>query len=68
MGSKKDVNVVEVEKYVAGINFPVTKDQLVDHAREKGAPQEVVGFMSEMPERDYVSTMDVARGVGEVKL
>ncbi|MCW8195884.1 DUF2795 domain-containing protein [Proteobacteria bacterium 005FR1] len=67
MANSKSVSPVEVEKYVAGINFPVNKNQLVDHAREKGAPKEVLDFMSDFPERDYVSAADVAKGVGQVR-
>lgn len=61
------VSAAEVEKYIGGIDFPASKDQLIDHARDKGAPKEVLELMQDFPDQQYGSAIDVSRGVGQVK-
>lgn len=61
------VSAAEVEKYIGGLDFPCDKEELIDHAREKGAPDEVLELMEQFPEQQYGSAVDVARGVGQAK-
>ena len=61
------VSAAEVEKYIGGIDFPCDKNQLVNHARQKGAPQEVMDLMNQFPEKQYGSAVGVARGISDVK-
>lgn len=61
------ISAAEVEKYIGGIDFPADKDELVNHARENGAPEEVLEFMEKFPDQEYGSAIDVSRGVSQVK-
>lgn len=56
-----------IAKYLKGIDFPAGKDDLVEHAREQDADEEVIEILSQMPERDYKTMADVMKGVGEVE-
>jgi hypothetical protein len=40
---------------------------LIDHARDNGAPGNVIDVLSEMQDREYGSAADVAKGVGQVE-
>lgn len=62
-----DVSAAEVEKYIKGIDFPCDKDELIQHARDNDAPDEVLSMMQEFPEQEYGSAVDVARGVSSAK-
>jgi hypothetical protein len=61
------VSAAEVEKFIGGIDFPVDKNQLINHAKDKGAPKEVLDFMGQFPDQEYGSPIDVSRSVSEVK-
>lgn len=61
------VSAAEIEKYIGGIDFPVDRDELINHAESKGAPKEVLDFMAKFPDQEYGSPIDVSRGVGQVK-
>lgn len=61
------ISAAEVEKYIGGIDFPADKNELVSHAKEKGAPKEVIDFINRFPDQEYGSAIDVSRGVSEVK-
>jgi len=56
-----------VEKYLKGIDFPAEKEDLIDHALENGAPDEVIVVLERMPDREYGSAADVAKGIGEAE-
>lgn len=61
------VSAAEVEKYVGGLDFPADKNDLVEHARGKDAPREVLDLMENFPDREYTSAADVAVAIGEAK-
>ena len=54
----------EVEKFLNGIDFPVSKQDLIQHAEDNGAPAEVLGVLDSMPDKQYGSAADVVKGIG----
>ncbi|WP_158892252.1 DUF2795 domain-containing protein [Amycolatopsis anabasis] len=46
-------NPIEMQKYLAGVDYPANRDQLVDHARQQGAGDEVVEHLRALPDRTY---------------
>ena len=44
---------VELQKYLGGIDYPASKDELVRRARSNGADDDLVGRLSSIPERQY---------------
>jgi hypothetical protein len=64
--SQSEITISEVQKYIDGIDFPVGKTQLLDHARQNDAPDEILDFIQEFPSRQYGSPMDVSRVMGQM--
>ena len=58
---------VNIARHLSGIEFPVSKKDLVDHANGNKADQDVMDILQQMPEREYASMADVMKGVGEVE-
>lgn len=46
-------NPIQMQKYLAGVDYPCGKDDLVRHAREKGADDEVMRHLENIPDRTY---------------
>ena len=46
-------NPIQIQKYLSGVDYPVTKDQLLEKARDNGAGQDVLAALEKLPERDY---------------
>jgi len=44
---------IEIQKYLGGIDYPATKDKLVEHARSKGADEDLLRRLSSLPDREY---------------
>ncbi len=56
---------VNVTNYLRGIQFPVTRDDLIRHARNQGADDDIIQVLNGMPDRRYNDMADVMGGYGE---
>ena len=54
---------IRVQKFLGGIHYPATKQQLVDQARGNQADDEAMSALSGMPERDYSGPDEVSRAI-----
>ena len=59
-------NPAEVEKCLKGINYPAKKEDLIKHAQQHGANQDVIEVLKEMRDQDFNSPIDVSKAVGEI--
>ncbi len=64
---QSSVSPAEIERHLGGIDYPASKQELVQHAREQNAPEEVTQVLDRMPDQEYGSAADVAKGVGQVE-
>jgi hypothetical protein len=62
------VSAAEVEKALAGIDFPLDKEGVVRYAADR-LPQDspVMDAIRKLPERTYRTASDIAEGFGEEK-
>ncbi|MBW7851448.1 MAG: DUF2795 domain-containing protein [Rhodospirillales bacterium] len=54
----------EVARQLEGIDFPCDKQKLVEYARRKGANQDTVSVLEQLPNERYTSMADVFKGIG----
>lgn len=59
-------NPREVEKSLKGIDYPAKKQDLVKHAQQQGASQEVLQTIKDLPQEDYNGPTDVTKAIGEM--
>lgn len=50
-----------------GIDMPASKQELLRHAQQNGASQDVQSYIENMPERTYYSMADVEKEFGKIK-
>ncbi len=56
-------NTSKMETYIDDIEFPCDKEDLLDHARRNGAPDDVMQLLRHFPDKQYASPVDISRGV-----
>jgi len=61
------VNPVEVEKSLKGIDYPAKKEDMIKHAQQHGANQEVIETIRDLPKEDFQNAADVTRAIGEME-
>jgi hypothetical protein len=54
---------IEVQKYLAGVDYPATKDQLMEAARGNKASDEVLDLLDGLPDREFEGPTGVSEAV-----
>lgn len=60
------VNPIQVQKFLKGVDYPCSKDELVHKAEEEGADQNVVQTLQHMPMEKFNSPNDVTQAIGKI--
>jgi hypothetical protein len=58
------VNPIEVQKHLKGMDYPASRDELVQAAEGNGAPDDIVEALRGMPEQEYDGPDDVMEALG----
>jgi len=54
-------------RYLSGIDFPCEKADLIHHAEENGAEDDVLEVLHNLPQGEYGTMADVMKGYGEAR-
>lgn len=46
-------NPIQMQKFLSGVDYPASREDLVEHARKKGADEEVLRKLEAMPDRTF---------------
>lgn len=60
------VNPVQVQKFLGGVDYPASKKELLDHARQKGANEEVRSTLEQLPDQEFETPADVSKAIGQI--
>jgi hypothetical protein len=60
------VNPVQVEKYLKGVDYPANKNDLVKHAQQQGADQQVLETLKQLPDRTFEGPAGVSKAIGSM--
>jgi hypothetical protein len=66
-GSTDDTTPAEIQKYLKGVTYPMSKDDLIAAARNNGAPDEVIETLQKLPGDQFDGPPAVMKAYGEVK-
>lgn len=58
---------VEIEKALKGMNYPASKDDLVQKAKQNNASQDVIQTIQKLPQDRFNSPTDVQKAWGQGK-
>jgi Protein of unknown function (DUF2795) len=56
---------IKVHKFLGGISYPATRQQLIEHARGNQADDEALRTLRAMPDRKYSGPDDVSKAAGD---
>jgi hypothetical protein len=62
-----DVSPVEVERYLKGVDYPASKQGLIECAEQNGAPERVIRLLDQLQEREYNSPVEVSEEVERIE-
>ena len=58
------INPIQAQKYLKGVNYPVTKDELVKHAKQGGADAALCEHLEKMPGDRFETPAEVSKAMG----
>ena len=61
------VNPVYVQKFLGGLDYPASKDDLMKRAEQEGADQEVRSILEQLPDQNHETPADVSKAIGEAE-
>jgi hypothetical protein len=47
------LNPVQLQKHLGGLDYPVSKEDLIERAQKEGADEEVMNLLGQLPDREY---------------
>jgi hypothetical protein len=56
---------IKVQKSLSGISYPASKNDLVKHARNNKASDDVLEALSSLPDREYDGPNEVSQAVAK---
>jgi hypothetical protein len=61
-----NINPIQVEKYLKGVDYPANKNDLVKHAQQQGADQQVLETLKQLPDRTFDGPSGVSKAIGSI--
>ncbi|MBD8660822.1 hypothetical protein ABID92_002096 [Frigoribacterium sp. PvP120] len=58
-------NPIQMQKYLSGVDYPVSKDDLVATAKEQGAPDDVIDALQALEGDSFDAPTAVSKGVAD---
>ena len=56
-------NPIQIQKFLGGVDYPASREELLRAAREAGASDDVIDALDRLPDRDYEKPTDVSGAV-----
>lgn len=56
----------QIQKFLKGIEYPASKDALLQHAKTRGADENACTFLKQLPDDDYQTPADVSQALGRL--
>jgi Protein of unknown function (DUF2795) len=54
---------IDIQKALSGMDYPATKDQIVQHAEQHGADKEILDALRQIDDREYEGPSGVSSAV-----
>jgi hypothetical protein len=60
------MNSNDTLKYLGGVTYPATKQELIDYAESEDTPQEALLVLEQIAEKDYTNSEEVTKEIERV--
>jgi hypothetical protein len=59
-------NPIEIQRYLGGVSYPASKQELLDQARSRGAPDAIRHAVDRLPDDRFESPAAVSKAIGQL--
>lgn len=61
----QNVNPIQIQKFLKGVDYPANKEALIENARKMGADENVCASLEQLPDQDYEAPVDVSEALAK---
>lgn len=61
------VNPIQIQKFLEGMVYPASKEQIIQYAEQQGADEDIIGTLQRLPEEEYETPADVNEAIGKLE-
>lgn len=61
------VSTATISQFIEGVDFPATREEIIDHAHDRDAPEDVLDMLEELPDDEFQSMAEVWDAIGEIE-
>ncbi|NJN86524.1 MAG: DUF2795 domain-containing protein [Leptolyngbyaceae cyanobacterium SL_7_1] len=61
------INPIQLQKFLKGMNYPASKEELIEHAKQHDADENALKTLEQLPEDEYETPADVSKAVGGIE-
>lgn len=54
-------NPIQIQKYLKGVDYPASKQDLIRNAKKNGADESVCASLEQLPDEDFQTPADVSQ-------
>lgn len=58
-------NPIQIQKFLGGMDYPVSKDTILSTAKDKGAPEDVQQALERIPDGEYDAPTAISKAVSD---
>lgn len=60
------VNPIQLEKYLKGMDYPAKKADIIKHAEQHGADENVKSALQQLPDKTYDGPTGISKAIGQI--
>lgn len=60
------INPIELQKHLKGMDYPASKQDVIDKAKENGADQELQSMLEQLSDQQFETPADVNKAIGDL--
>jgi len=60
------VNPIQIQKFLKGVDYPASKEALLQNAERNGADEVVRTTLEHLPDQEYETPADVSQALGKI--
>jgi hypothetical protein len=61
------VNPIQVQKFLSGVDYPASKDEVISSAQAQGADEDVLETLQQLPDGNFQTPADVSEAIGQIE-
>lgn len=61
------VNPIDLQKHLKGMDYPASKQDLVERAKSNGADKKMLDLLEQLPDEEFQTPTEVNQAVGEIE-